>query len=310
MSSKILKSAFCTWVFLAGVAFATTSNAADAVYQDDPAPVPQEIFSRSILIGGGAGFEPRYEGSDEYRVLPFPIISYNSGEPGPRLFEYRSLDDIRFHALRFDNFSVGSIAGYTFGRDEDDSNRLRGFGDIDGGLVLGGFASYEFYNSGDVIWGADIGVRTQVTGDAFDQDRFAGIALPASVRNSLDDGSYGYEVDLGLSGKYNVNEQFNIAMRLGAVYASDDYMQTHFSVSTAQAIAANSLGNPINTFAAVSGIKNVYFRVNTTYELTENIQLRARVGYSHLLSDAADSPVTESANQFSGTVGAAYRIRF
>jgi len=301
MFSKTLKYAFVASALLIGAAFVTPSNAADAVYQDAPSPAPQELFSRSILIGAGAGFEPRYEGSDEYRAFPFPIISYDSGEPGPRRFEFRSLDDIRFHALRFNNFSVGPIAGYTFGRDEDDSSRLRGLGDIDGGLVLGGFASYEFFNSGDVIWSADIGVSTQVTGDAFDQGRFAGL-------NLNDD--FGYEADLSLSGEYAVDEQFNIAMRLGAIYASDDYMQTHFGVSAPQAAAANALGNPINAFNAGSGIKNVYFKVNTTYELTENIQLRAGVGYSRLLSDAADSPITESANQFSGTIGAAYRIRF
>lgn len=301
MSSRFSKIAApgLALTFMAG--FSTAAKAADAVYEPSAAPVPQEMFSRSILIGAGAGFEPRYEGSDEYRVFPFPIISYDSGQTGPRRFEFRSLDDIRFHALRFGSFSAGPIAGYTFGRDESDADRLRGLGDIDGGLVLGGFASYEFFNSGDVIWSADIGASTQVTGDAFDEGRFGGTGL-------RDD--FGYEVDFGLSGEYNVNPQLNIAMRLGAIYASEDYMMTHFGISDAQAASANARGNPISAYDADSGIKNVYFKVNAAYDVTENIQIRAGVGYSRLLGDAADSPITESENQFSGTIGAAYRIRF
>ena len=303
-----------TSVLIAGsLTLAPAAFAADAIVDGDPAAptVPEEMFQPSLLIGGGAGFEPRYEGSEEYRVFPFSIISYDSGEPGPRRFEFRGLDDIRYHALRFGSFSVGPIAGYNFGRDEDDSSRLRGLGDIDGGLILGGFASYEFYNMQDVSWSADVGISTQVTGDAFNESRFAGVALPVNVRNRLGDGyGYGYELDLGVSGEFAVDERLNIAARFGTVYASDEYMRTHFGVSTAQAIAANAAGNPLNTFDADAGFKNVYAKVNMTYELTENIQLRAGAGYSRLLNDAANSPITENKNQFSGSLGAAYRIRF
>lgn len=310
MASSTIKTVFCTSLLAAGAVLVTASHAADAVYQDDVAPVPQEMFSRSILIGGGAGLEPLYEGSNEYRIFPLPIISYDSGQPGPRRFEFRSVDDIRFYALRFNSFSVGPIAGYRFGRDENDSARLRGLGDIDSGLVLGSFASYEFYNTGEVIWGADIGISTQVTGNAFDRDRFAGVALPVNVRNGLSDGSYGYEIDFGVSGEHTVDDRLNVATRIGVIYASDDYMQTHFGVGTAQAVSAAALGNPIGPLDADAGIKNVYLNVNATYELTDNIQLRAGVGYSRLLNDAADSPITENETQFSGTIGAAYRIRF
>ncbi|MGI9354567.1 MAG: MipA/OmpV family protein, partial [Rhizobiaceae bacterium] len=152
-------------------------------------------------------------------VLFLPCHLLRVRRAGPRQFEFRFPDDIRFQALRFDNFSVGPIAGRSFARDEDDSNRLRGLGDIDGGLVLSGFASYEFFNSGNVNRSADIGLSTQVTGDAFDQSRF-------SRANVNDD--FGYAAHFSLSGEDAINEQFNVAMRQGTIYALDDNMQTHF----------------------------------------------------------------------------------
>ena len=36
--------------------------------------------------------------------------------------------------------------------------------------------------------------------------------------------------------------------------------------------------------------------MHSTYELAENNQLRAGIGCSRLLNDAANSPITESAN--------------
>ena len=41
-------------------------------------------------------------------------------------------------------FEVGALGGYRFGRDEDDADRLKGLGDVDGGLVVGGYAAYNF----------------------------------------------------------------------------------------------------------------------------------------------------------------------
>ena len=308
---RTFSAAFSSLV--AGVTAFAYSNAfaADMGVATEPMDAPQPEVQRSILLGAGAGFEPLYEGSKEYRAFPFPIVSYDSGMPGPRRFEFRSLDDIRFHALRKGGFSIGPIAGYRFGRDEADSARLSGLGDIDGGLVLGGFASYDFVTDQGVTWGADVGLSTQVSGDAFDAGRFAGVALPVNVRNRLGVGyGYGYEVDFGLSNEIAVNDRLNIATRIGATYASDDYMRTYFGVGAAQAVSSAAMGNSVPAFTASSGLKNAYVNVDQTYQLTDRIQLQSGLGYSRLLNDAARSPATESVHQFSGTIGAAYRFKF
>ena len=192
------------------------------------------------------------------------------------------------------------MLGYRFGRDEDDAARLRGLGDIDNGLVAGGFVSYDVIATPDTRLGVAVAVSGQVTGDDFGRSGFG--APNFRVAND-----YGVETDLSLSLDQTVSERLRLTARLGTTYASDDYMATFFGVSAAQ--AANSVAG-LNAFDADGGIKDVYMNVGTTYNVTENFELRASLGYQRLLGDAADSPITMDADQFSGSLGAAYRFRF
>ena len=319
---------------LASTALAVPAMAADPVPFEpafEPAPAPQ----RSVLLGIGAAVAPLYEGSDEYRVAPFPIIAPDFGGDGPRRFEFRALDDIRLHALRLGGFNAGVLGGYRFGREEDDADRLRGLGDVDGGVVAGGFVGYDFAISPNAVIGADVAISTQVTGDAFDEDAFGG--LPIALRDRIEDNyGYGYTVDFGVSGEFDITPRLNLAARVGAEYASDEYMRTYFGVNGAQAIAATDAGNPIRTFGTPAGptrfgagvdpatlgprdqfasdidgqVKNVYLNANVTFDVTDSVQVRAGAGYSHLLGDASDSPISVTDHQFTGSLGVAYRIRF
>ena len=300
---------------------ATPSLAADAVVFD-PVPTVEAAPQRSVLVGAGVGFAPSYEGSDEYNAFAFPIFSFDSGRDGPRRFEFRALDDIRLHALRLGGLSVGPLAGYSFGREEDAGEVLRGLGDVDGGVVLGGFVGYDAEVAPGVILGADVAVSSQVSGDAFDQRTFAGLSLPVRNRIAANYG-YGYTVDFGLSGEFDLTPRLNLATRVGAEYASDEYMRTFFGVNQAQsdasALAANG-GTRVPVFGvgadprfadAIDGqIKNVYLNASATFDVTDSFQLRGGLGYSRLVGDAADSPVSVSDNQFTGSVGLGYRFRF
>ena len=313
---------------------ATPALAADPV-PFEPAPTVEPVRQRSVLLGVGAAVAPLYEGSDEYRVAPFPIIAPDFGGDGPRRFEFRGLDDIRLHALRFGGLSAGPLAGYRFGREEDDADVLRGLGDVDGGVVLGGFVGYDFDIAPGATIGADVAVSTQVSGDAFDADPFRGVA-PA-IRSRIEDNyGYGYTVDFGLSGEFDLTPRLNLATRVGAEYASEEYMRTYFGVNAAQAISARDAGNSISTFGTPGGafrpfagatvanapaglqfaddidgqVKNVYVNANATFDVTDRFQVRAGAGYSHLLGDASDSPISETDHQFTGSLGVAYRIRF
>ena len=277
------------------------ARAADAVTDAPAAPVFDDAPSRSVLVGIGATAAPLYEGSDEYRIAPFPIISYDSGVPGPRRFEFRALDDIRLHAARFGGFSFGPIAGYRFGRDEEDADILDGLGDVEGGIVGGAFVAFDAPVSEFASVGLDIGVSHQFTGDPRDDDFLDDIGF---------DNGYGYIIDFGASANIAVTPRIDLALRAGAEYADDDYMQTHFGISPTQAASSAAAGPALGGFDAEGGIKNVYLNANAAFDVTDKIQLRAGAGYSRLLGDAADSPVSVDDNQFTGSLGVAYRFEF
>lgn len=285
----------------------------------EPAPAPQ----RSVLLGIGATVAPLYEGSDEYRVAPFPIIAPDLGGDGPRRFEFRALDDIRLTAVRFGGLSVGALGGYRFGREEDDADLLRGLGDVDGGVVLGGFLGYDFLVSENATFGADVAISTQVTGDAFDDDAFSDNRFDL-IRSRIEDNyGYGYTIDFGVSGDVDISPRLNLATRVGAEYASEEYMRTYFGVNQGQSdasalpengatrVSVFGVGADRNFADAIDGqVKSVYVNANVTYDVTDSFQVRAGAGYARLLGDAADSPISESDNQFTGSLGVAYRIRF
>ena len=273
---------------------AGTALSADPVPAEpsfEPAPM------RSVLLGAGVSIAPEYEGSDEYRVGGFPIFSFDTGVPGPRRFEFRALDDIRLHVARLNGFSFGPIGGYRFGRDEDDADILAGLGDIDGGVVGGAFVAYDFSISEGSTLGVDVGISRQFSGDALDEN------VPG---NAAFDGDFGFIVDFGASANLALSPRASLALRVGAEYASDDYMDTHFGINAAQAANSPTLG----AFDAEAGIKNVYANANLAFDVTERIQVRAGGGYSRLVGDAADSPVSVSDNQFSGSLGVGYRFKF
>ena len=61
-------------------------------------------------------------------------------------------------------------------------------------------------------------------------------------------------------------------------------------------------------FDADAGFKDVFAQIGFKADLDENWSARASVRYSHLLGDAADSPVIETENQFTGLLGLSYRF--
>lgn len=267
------------------VIFAATALAAGRASAADPTTGSDldQVFAEGrwgVTVGGFAGFAPVYEGSDEYRFVGFPLIipKYygDSYDPlaAPRV-TFKGIDDVRITALRTGWLDVGPVVGYSFGRDEDDADRLAGLGDMEGGINVGGFAALRL----DPFY-VDVAYVQQVTGD-----------------------NTGHTVRLGAGWEGLIAERLTGRAYLSTAYASHDYMDTHFSVSPAQA-AGSTAGLP--AYQADAGFKNISLEVGAAYKLTDRWALNSRLGYSHLLGDAADSPITASRSQFSGGFGLTY----
>lgn len=176
-------------------------------------------------------------------------------------------------------FSVGPVARFSRGRDEDDSDALNGLGDIDDSIRVGGFL--EVRSGG---WSADVTAVSQDAGEAGD-------GLLVALRS-------GYTADVG--------DQFSVTPGVFANWGDDDYMQGYYGVRAAQ-----SARSGIAQFNAGSGFKDVGLSLRGNYTYSNNVLIRGEVGYQRLLGDAADSPIVDgrgSRDQFRALLGVAYKF--
>ncbi len=238
----------------------------------------------SLKVGGAVGVRPKYEGSSSYKVYGLPIILPSFSRSGPlsgigQFVEVRGPDDVRFKLLRdVYGFSAGPLVGYAFGRDQDDAAILEGLGDVDGGVIVGAFASYRFH------WLlADVAYKNQVSGADGAQLAFA----------------------LGI--EHAISPAMEIRGQVGTTYADEDYIQSYFGITNAQALTSRAGLRP---YQGEAGFKDIFVETGLKTEIWDRWSLRTTLKYSRLIGDAADSPVVQSEDQFSGLIGLSYRLDF
>jgi outer membrane scaffolding protein for murein synthesis (MipA/OmpV family) len=225
-----------------------------------------------LQAGGMVLVTPKYEGSKEYQVFAVPLVSpAGSSEFG--FIQFRGPEDIRARVINFNGFEAGPLTGWRFDRDEDDSSTLQGLGDVDGGLVFGGYAAYRFG-----AFTPFVSYSHQITGDDTGGLLRFGAEAPVTVIGGV-----------------------KMMGQVGATWASDEYMDAFFSVPV------GALLDPAG-YNAEAGIKDVYIGLNADVPLSDRWNLKVIGQYSRLIGDAADSPIVESENQFFGGLGLTYRF--
>lgn len=257
-------------------AFAAFSAA--AVLVEAPSAHADGFSSAPInfKVGGFVAVVPKFEGSDEYEVIGFPMIA-PSGSIGDGRVQFRGPDDLRFRLLDFSGFEAGALVGWRFDREEDDSDRLRGLGDVDGGVLVGGFVAYR-----------------------------AGWLKPfVSFNHQVSGDDAGALVRFGAESTQRVSEHLSLTALVGANWASDDFMDAYFSISPTQ--SANSEAG-LGVYDADAGIKDVHLGLSADLDLTDRWTLKIGGRYTRLVGDAADSPIVESEDQFMGGLGFTYRL--
>ena len=230
-----------------------------------------------LQVGGIVAIAPEYEGSKDYKIIGAPIIApAGLGGMDDGVVQFRGVDDLRFRVINFNGFEAGPLVGWRFDRNEDDGDRLLGLGDVDGGLVIGGYAGYHIG-----AFMPFISYHHEVSGD---DDTGGVLRFGTELRHSYGPG-------------------FNVTAKVGASYADDDYMDAYFSVNAVQ--SANSVAG-LGVFDAESGIKDVYFGLSGDIPVAQSWSFKWSATYARLLGDAADSPIVETENQFTGGVGLTY----
>jgi len=225
--------------------------------------------------GVAVSVSPEYEGSDEYSVTAIPLIFPSFGS-ATKFIDVRGADNVRLKLFNTEQFEIGPLAGYKFDREEEDGSKLAGLGDVDGGLVLGGFARVALLPS-----------------------LYAGISYHRTVTGGVDGG----QLRFGLEYEAQATQKVSIFARTGATYADDAYMDAYFGVTSSQS-ARSTAG--LQAYDADAGIKDVYVNAGAKIQLSDRWSMNVKGGYSRLIGDAADSPVIETEDQFSGSLGVTY----
>lgn len=229
-----------------------------------------------VSVGGGILLKPEFMGSEDYEIMPVPMIDAR----WENRLTINTREGVAYDVLQAPNYRVGGGLGYDFGRDDDDGedNWLRGMGDID--------ATIEARAYGEYGWGP-VWVEGEVAGDA------------------ISNGHEGMTATVALEYRQRSGQNLFVSFGPSLTWASEDYMQSYFGVDARQA-AASRFGR----YSADSGLRDYAFDGSAIYTFgSEGEWFASGFGrVSRLVGDAADSPVVQEEVQLSGGAAVGYRF--
>ncbi|NMM43649.1 MipA/OmpV family protein [Rhodospirillaceae bacterium KN72] len=240
-------------------------------------------------IGGGVGYESKYEGSDEMDVMFLPILGVTWNDT-----VYLTTEDGLGAVVYDDNdFTVNVSLNYEWGRDESDSSDLKGLGDVDGAATANLSLEYELgpvtpfveltrHLGGTDSLEASFGVETMIPVGGM-----MGQGSASSAPESDDGDANGPAILLGLS----------------STWSDDNYMENYFGINATQ-----SARSGLSQYTAKSGLKSVGADVGFLYPVTENWEVLTMVEYSRLIGDAADSPISKDDSVLFGGMAVSYKF--
>ncbi|MFV3126937.1 MipA/OmpV family protein [Niveispirillum sp. KHB5.9] len=273
---------------------ATIAQAADSL---SPAPEgeftspldgPTSANDWKLSAGIATLYMPAFAGSKDYQAMVLPDIK----------LEYRDeffaslFDGVGYNLINNDGWRAGPIMKYDFGRTEDDDNpfriagkktkALRGLGDVDGTVELGGFVEYNF---DPVSYTAEL--RQGVGGHK---------GLTGEVAISY----------MGMLDGFGPPVIYAIGPR--ATFANAKYNNAYFGISRTQ--SANS---GLDRYTADAGLVSYGLGAFAMMPVTDSLSLGLMARYDRLGSEAADSPLVRERgrkNQMMGGLRLTYEFGF
>lgn len=222
----------------------------------------------SLNIGAGALVAPTYDGDDDYRLSLLPNVQLSYGDS----FFASVQEGVGYRWINTDELKAGPIGRIKFSRDEDgdqtfavtgeDTDDLRGLGDVDTSIELGGFIDYEI---GALTLGFE--ARQAVSGHD-------GFVVDVDARWS------------GRSMAFGPPIFWSVGPR--AKFVGESYNEAYFGVTPAQSLAS---GLPV--YDADGGLHSYGLGASAVYPLTRDRAwaLVAVAGYDRLAGDAESSPL-------------------
>lgn len=232
-----------------------------------------------VTVGIGAYIVPEYAGARKDRFVLTPSISYHNSNG-----LYAGTNEGVGYNAKIDNFSLSAGLGYRAGRtDSNDgwkfrygSDDLKGMGDISGALTARFKGAYKFDG---------------------------GISLSLGTEQALNHRDTGSTYHFGLNAPLFDSKTDQFSLSLGATYGDRKFNQSNFGVTSAQ-----SLNSGYKAYNAKAGFEQLGSTVNWTHALDKNWSVTTRVGVTHVLGDAADSPIVKK--KTSGVAMTAFNYSF
>ncbi|MDQ0316110.1 MipA/OmpV family protein [Amorphus orientalis] len=251
---------------IAAVSLFCAGGAASA---DDDKLTAEQAGTRDIVVdlGVGAQVQPKFASSDDYIVLPYPLIAISY----LRLPVFGELVSAPTRA-----FSIYPSINFVGSRSSSDASYLTGMDDVDFAFEFGPGVAYRY-------------------------GMFRGFA---NLRYGFT-GHNGFVGEAGVDLVLNPMERVQLSLGPRVGFANDEYVQTYFGVSAAEATRSQ--------FAAYDpsgGFTDVGVGGRITYDWTEKTKLHLQADYTRYIGDVADSPVVEagSEDQFYVGIGITYRF--
>ncbi|WP_168787524.1 MipA/OmpV family protein [Paraburkholderia aromaticivorans] len=232
---------------------------------------PQTDSDWKISIGPGMYVFPKFPGSSQLQVLPFPQqdISWKD-----RLFS-QGPDVLGINVLRAGNYHLGMSVSFDFqSRSSSDDARLRGLPDVHYGPKLRLFADYTWW----AFTGA-VAAYQDIAGTGQGLTATADLFVSAPLGNLL------------------------ISMGPGLTWGNATYTHTLFGI-TPQESAATGLPH----YDTASGLRDFHFNTNATYQINRHWSANVAAVVGRLERYAAGSPITERRLDLNGTASVLYRF--
>lgn len=228
----------------------------------------QERSQNRTIVGGAVIYAPAYQGAEDYRVLPFPVIDLKYGR-----FFASPRRGIGGNLVDGDTVDVG--AGVTFVPGYRRRDAPVGIGRVSGGA---GARISADVKTGMVM--ASLGATKVLSGDI--------------------DGAL---VDATLAIPFRPTDRLTVIPSLSATWADGAYTQSYFGVSPAQAAASG-----LPAYRPGGGIKDVSVALTASYRLTDQVSLGATGAVTKLTGDAKKSPIVFDPTQPSAVLSVSYRF--
>jgi outer membrane protein len=251
---------------LAGGLAALSDASAQTAAAQPAATFPAPGDDLILTLGGGLRVRPEWEGSKSYIVSPFPLVSFRF-----------VTDPLTGQPTSDLGFGITPAFRYISERNGSMDHALRGLRPVDAAL--------------------EAGVRLDYT--------WQYMRVFMEARQGFG-GQTGQHLDFGVDAIVRPTAQLVLSAGPRVGFASDDYMDTYFSVTRKEAAKTK-----FSTYNADGGLQTYGIAGRADYSLTPQWLLRLEGGWFKLAPEAADSPIVRKAgdsNQFSIGVGAAYKF--